>query len=487
MRASPATQPRILHLLYPVLLFLGAASAAALAGGAGTNPAGADRPKDPFKDSYRGYRPAYVAPLRENDHFRDWRVSRKKMRLSSEGAFFTLNQLPEDARANALVEAGVEKEQKGLYRQALQIYHRLITRYPGKLYRVSRYGVFVPVSQYAQRRLLNFPPQHLEHYRTLHDPAAKEAFESARRKHSLIGLSEIVDTMLATSYGGRALMELGNASLDTGHHLAALERFDTIRRFLPYPELRTPELNLKVRLCHRMLGQEPPTLRPPKRPGRLSTPQLEQLRKVLGAAEDERPATFIQRRSPPALSAQDYAPFVPSTDPLALDRPVWQKILPGARRDRIVFSHPVVTGNSVIYRHKNIVYCRSILNGALRWKNDLGGRAGWHDDWLRQYPYEDVLVQDGLVFTAMYKGGPSLVALDEVTGQLRWAYGPMVASTADEARMRFLVAPAGGPRTVFAPYILDNIQGETHTDTEYGLIAFDSASGRIRWRRELCR
>ena len=31
--------------------------------------------------------------------------------------------------------------------------------------------------------------------------------------------------MLATSYGGRALLELGNAALDTGYYLAALEYY----------------------------------------------------------------------------------------------------------------------------------------------------------------------------------------------------------------------------------------------------------------------
>ncbi|MFO7900691.1 MAG: PQQ-binding-like beta-propeller repeat protein, partial [Planctomycetota bacterium] len=87
----------------------------------------------------------------------------------------------------------------------------------------------------------------------------------------------------------------------------------------------------------------------------------------------------------------------------------------------------------------------------------------------------------------MYKGGPSLVALDQITGQLKWAYGPMVASTVEEARMRFEAVPAGGPRTIYAGYILDNIEGDAHIDTEYGVIAFESATGRVRWRKELCR
>ena len=53
--------------------------------------------------------------------------------------------------------------------------------------------------------------------------------------------------------------------------------------------------------------------------------------------------------------------------------------------------------------------------------------------------------------------------------------------------MRFETAPAGGPRDVYAGYVLDNIEGETHTDTEYGVMAFESATGRVLWRTPLCR
>src|SRR6185437_7484047 len=109
------------------------------------------------------------------------------------------------------------------------------------------------------------------------------------------------------------------------------------------------------------------------------------------------------------------------------------------------------------------------------------------DLFSRQYPQEDVLVQDGFVFAPMTKMGPTLVALDEVTGQLKWAYGPMVAATKEESQMRFESAPAGGPRTVYAGYVLDDIDGETHVDTEYGVIAFQSTTGRMLWRRPVCR
>ena len=474
------------------VLFLAACVLACVIASAGQP---APRPeKDPYKDTYATYRPDFLRLIRDGSAyaglFQGWPQPEKTMRLSSERSFYTLNLIHQDARANALVVAALERERQGRYRDALKMYQIVIDRYPGALYRVSNHGVFVPVSQYCQRRILDFPPDALEHYRTLFDARAKEAFEQARRKHSLIGLSEIVDNMLATSYGGKAIIELGDASLDTGHYLAALERFTTIRDFFPSAELRTPELGLKVAYCHRMLGEEEAESRAPSLKSELSEEQLAKLRQVVKGARHQKAPFHSQLTSPPHASADDYTLYLPTTDPLALTEPVWKSPYPGPHRnlrDFFVFYQPVVTDNSIIYRRDNILYSRSVLNGELRWQNDIGGRSAWQNRDARQYPLEGVLVRDGLVFTVISKGGPSLVALDEVTGQLRWAYGPMVASTEEEARMRFEAAPAGGPRAVYAGYVLDNIEGDTHTDTEYGLIAFDSTTGRIRWRKPLCR
>ena len=462
------------------------------AAGAGTAPA-TDPParKDPYKDLYAGYAPDFVQKIIERDRhagdFSGWKMPEKKMKLSSEPAFFSLNLIAEDARACALVEAARKREEQGRYRDALKMYQIVIEKYPYQLFRVSDYGVFVPISQYCQRRILMFPPAALEHYRTLYDARASEAFEQARRKNSLIGLSEIVDRMLATSYGGRAILELGNASLDNGHYLAALEYYTTLRSFFPPPELRTPEFDLKLAYCRKMLGARPDTPAARRVGSELTAPQLAQLTSLAAAAAPYVARSHSQPASPPHVTADDYTLLPPTQDPLSLKTPVWKRALPGSRSDFFAYTQPVVTGNSVIYRHKNVVYSRSILHGELRWVNDLGGRAVWQTWVGRKFPAEDLLVQDGLVFTTLHKGGPSLVALDEVTGQLRWAYGPMAAATVEEARMRFEAAPAGGPRTIFAGYVLDNIEGETHTDTEYGVIAFESTTGRVHWRKPLCR
>ena len=396
------------------------------------------------------------------------------------------------------MQAGLKKEREGQFREALKVYQQIIEKYPKTLYRVSDNGIFVPVAQYCQRRILLFPQSDLQHYRQLYDARAREAFEQAKRQYSLLGLSDITETMLATSYGGKAVMELGNAALDTGHYLAALEYFTTVRDFFPDAELKTPELTLKIAYCHKSLGatvaqstgtpggQEASPTQPATKSG-LTTEQLASLEQAVAAVRHERPKFHSQQTSDPHQATDDYTLASPSKDPLGIETPVWEVSLPGTRDDFFVYTQPVVTANSVVYRHKNIVYCRSLLNGLPRWQNDLGGRATWQNWFERQFPQEDVLVQDGLVFTAINKAGPSLVALDEVTGQLKWAFGPMVAADEEQVRMRIESAPSGGPRTIYTGYVLDNIEGETHTDSEYGVVALDSTSGRVQWRTPICR
>ncbi len=447
--------------------------------------------RDPYRDHYQKYQPAFMSFTKDPA----WQRPKKEMELSTEKSFYTQNMIKEDQRAYALVTAGVQKEKDGQFREALKIYQQLFDRIlfknPDIQFRVSEYGIFVPVAQYVQRRILQFPDEDLKYYRTLYDAKAKEAFEQSRRKHSLVGLTEVANTMLATSYGGRALLELGKAALDSGYYLSALEFLKTVRDFIPDKELRTPELGMQIAYCQKMLGFKEGKAKTTRDAfsgnSALTKQQLGHLQQIVQKASYQRSGPFAQLASKPNLSADDYVAFRPTEDPQALKKPVWQHELPGTRNDYYVYTHPTVTGNSVIYRHKNIVYARSILNGELRWTNELGGRAVWQNWRDRIFPMESLIVTNGVVVTPLYKVGASLVALDEVTGQMRWAYGPMVASTPREARMRFEAAPAAGPRTIYAPYVLDNIEGDTHTDSEYGILALDSATGRVIWDRTLCR
>ncbi|MCX7806314.1 MAG: PQQ-binding-like beta-propeller repeat protein, partial [Planctomycetota bacterium] len=456
-------------------------------------PPAEDRQKDPFSDPY-AQPPDFIGPavgIMSGGYGQDRDALSKAMELSFEPAFYTLNDLcgysKPEPRSAALVTKALEKEKQGEYREALEIYQKVINEFPEDLHRVSKYGIFVPVSQYCQRRILRFPAKDLQFYREKHDARAKEAYEQAVAKHSLEGLAEIRDRMMATSYGGRAMVALGDAALDRGHYLEALEYYETVRDFFPDRELHTVELGLKIEYCRRMLRQGGGAGRKEGGGGVLSVDERGRLERLVAEARPEEAAYHSQLASAPNVSADDYTLMPPTDDPLGLKPPVWEDTLPNSQNDFYIYSHPVITKNSVIYRYKNVVYCRSLLTGELRWKNDMGGRVVWQNWMTRQFHQEDVLVQDGLVFTPIYKRGPTLVALDEVTGQIRWAVGPMAASTPEEAKMRFECAPAGGPGAVYAGYILDDIEGETHVDSEYGVIALESKTGRILWRRPICR
>ena len=210
---------------------------------------------DPFKDDYVNNVPEFAEKAKR------WPYSEKEMERSSEVKYYTLNEVEEVNRANALVKVAIESEASGDFRKAMTMYQDIITKFSiasdnnEVLYRVSPYGVFVPVAQYCQRRLLNFPKEHLDFFRTLRDPEAKELFDEAVKKYSLDLFSEIVDKYLATSYGGKSLQFLGDAALDRGNYLEALEHFKTIVEFIPDKNLQTPELRLKIQFCEKALGQ----------------------------------------------------------------------------------------------------------------------------------------------------------------------------------------------------------------------------------------
>ena len=151
----------------------------------------------------------------------------------------------------------------------------------------------------------------------------------------------------------------------------------------------------EISYCHKMLGDK---ARGKNRGGKnrvrkssLSAEQLGRFKKVLAGAKFEKPKFHTQRASGPNVSADDYTLFPATRDPLGLAKPTWEKPLGGAFHDHArgggnagwqdhhIFSQPVVTEDSIIYRHKNIIYARAILNGELRWQNDIGGRAVWQN------------------------------------------------------------------------------------------------------------
>ncbi len=437
---------------------------------------------DALRDRYKGYTPPFLSLTAEKQPLA---VSGAGMKLSREKSFFSQNLLYDSERATAFVQMALEREAKGKKREALKLYQTAIDRFPNEVFRVSEFGVFVPVSEYCQRRILGLGKETLEYFRTLYDSKARQAYETSMKQYSLVGYQEIVDTMLATSYGDDALLALGDAALGEGNFEQALEYYEKIRALFTGSNSDTPELRLKMKLCLKELNRKTTVPRSKaERKTALSPEHLAQFKKTVTEMKMGGAVQREQRVCAPHVSAEDYASFPPPVDRMALEEPVWEKRLSGAN---YLFSDPVVTQDSVLYRHKNVVYCRSILNGELRWTFDLGGQITWQNRAKGIYPLENLVVADGMVFTNVHKAGPSLVALDLITGQLKWAAGPMAPATELDTKIRFEAAPAVGPRSVFVGYVIDHIEGDTHSDTEYGVRAFEATTGRVLWDTSLCR
>jgi outer membrane protein assembly factor BamB/tetratricopeptide (TPR) repeat protein len=425
--------------------------------------------------TYKDYKPDFLgwAPI----------PSEAYRKTSSEKTFHSKSFNDETARVYALIDAGKENEGKGLYATALEIYQQVVERYPETLYRISPYGIYLPASRYCQLRILGFPKEQINHYRSKYDAAAREAFAMAEKKYSLEGLARIGDFMLCTTYGPQAMLTLGDAALDRGHYLTALEYYRTVRESFPAEDHASVTIPLKIAYCNSLLGQgDTNALARILKTTPLKTDVEKRLALIVSKAKPADNGTFAQHFSPHCLTLDDYARMPPTSDPLALKTPNWTApVLAGGMS---VDTQPVVTDRSVIYRDRNVIVCRSLLNGEVRWQNDSAGQVNWRP--FYRHRREDILVHEGQVFTPMHKFGPSLVALDETTGQIKWSYGPMSASTEEEANMNFRTAPAGGPAAVFAGYVLDNIKGGVHIDSEYGIMAFDSVTGSVKWRRPIC-
>src|SRR5581483_3723861 len=165
-----------------------------------------------------------------------------------------------------------------------------------------------------------------------------------------------------------------------------------------------------------------------------------------------------------------YDLFPDPAQPVGRTEFVWSESHPQPQREWYVRALPWIAGNSICYLHHNVLYCRSLLSGKLNWSFGPGGSLDWFDRVISNYangihscpvyhPESDLLIHDGLVFASIVKDGPSLVAVDQITGQLRWARGAIAATTDSERNTRYLTAPAPGPNVVYAPYVLEEITG----------------------------
>lgn len=417
-----------------------------------------------FAEVYSGYRPDFAA---EPSQLARWKAepdgAPEWLKFSTQPAYDNRAYLEQDWRVPPIVKKADELMARGEFREAMALYQHVIEKYPNDLWPVAEHGVFIPTTLYCQRQLLKLPKKELDYYRTVYDPYAKPLFEKAKQHFSPLDFAEVATRYAATTYGSLALFELGNAALDAGNLELARHYYDEIRNYHTHSPVSRDELALRLQ---KLEAQRPQT-----------------------------PHVFSQKASPDALSLSDYTLFEPLVPDLSTYDSTW-----AARRELgWRFRHPdnlipVVAGSNLLYKDKNIVYCRSLLTGELKWEYTEGGlvwdferTTGGPWSGRDEYPYQDLVVYDGMVYTFIVRGGPSLVALDLVTGERRWAAGPMTAASKAEMDDRYAARPAVGAGRVYATVVHDDIEGDSHLSSTVGVAAFDARSGKLLWRRTLCR
>ena len=365
-----------------------------------------------------------------------------------------------------------------------------------------------------QHRILGFPAKHLDYYRLQYEPQAREIFQRALQSYNVLELHHVADTYLATTSGTRALYELGRRALDGGHPEEAARYFRRILQWHRPADVDQSHVKFLLAYSSKLRGQEA---------------DFQAVRKDLLADVGQKPAVvqrrlavldqlkpplpgqdFVQRANPRYLSFGDYAPCAPLADTLYTQKHRWRAQLPLApgqtNDDRhsggelLPFHVPWVVGNSLYYKHYNRVYCRSLVNGQLRWSFELGpldrdvGRnirmeiPGHRlcSVWQRE---QSILVDEQMVYANIgaFDRLESLVALDRVTGQLQWSAGALQPQDDKDLAMRYDAAPALGRQAVYAPWSFQQGEGRNRLYTTVGVTAFDKTTGRVLWRRELAR
>lgn len=432
-------------------------------------PTGAAEPSAPsappkVDELYQNYNPNF-----SNAEYREG------MKYSLHPTFYNKSTVTQDKRVDALIREGIKCESTGDFREAIKHFQHVLEKFPDSQIQVSDYGVFVPAALYVQQRLLSFPAKELAYYRMLYDPEARTIYEQARALYSVEGLRYLADNWRATSYGAKALFDLGSRALDRGHPREAREFYECIRDWFPAADFDASVVKSRLDAVSQRLEHDSSSRSP-------------------GEGD--------------AISFGDYGLFAPLQSPLSVDEYQWKINLPRSLYDEtfedkqsggelIPFHHPWVVGNSVYVKHYNRIFCLSLITGAVRWQFDLGpiNREpripywNWH---ARQstlwHGNEDVLVDEGSIYANVRTRGnaASLVVLDSVTGNLRWAAGPVKPRNEQDLTTCYDAPPVAGRLAVYAPWICNEDREGGNLATRAGLAAFDKETGNLLWRRELC-
>ncbi len=428
---------------------------------------------------------------------------KKALKFSRQKNYMNIGDVKMDAQVWPIIQKANEMmDKKKEHRKATELYRRIMKNYPDELCRIADEGVFVPATLYVQRRVLSYPQKELNYYRILFDPAAKEIYDRAVRRYSLPDYKDLVRFHLATSYGDDALFALGNAALDNGRYNEArryYERIVTYHGLLDDDKdkvkLDRDQVWARLAICYKHMGRTAHFNAVMKKIKNKSEPTVAKLITQLAKFKYDEFAVRQRenRRSSRYNALDDRRLFKNMPYVFPANRGEWRVPLGNRTWWYEPEALPWVTETDIIYKDLNVLYSRSLLTGEMNW---VFGPGGSSRDWdfypgyriyTNYYPEQPILVHDGAVFAHMFVYGPSLISVDQFTGRMLWAKGPMAATTEEEWQDRFQASPAAGRGTIIAPIVHDDIRGRSHISSTSELAAYESRTGKLIWRTKLSR
>ncbi|MFC1672034.1 PQQ-binding-like beta-propeller repeat protein [Planctomycetota bacterium] len=419
------------------------------------------------------------------------------LKFSRQKNFINIGDVRIDAQVWPIINKANEvAEEKEEPRAATELYRRILKNYPDDFVQIAFEGIFVPASLYVQRRILRYPKKELTYYRILFDPAAKEIYERAVKRYSIFDYKELVKMHLATSYGDDALFALGNDAVDKGKYDEGRICYERILLYHGLKDGDRDKINLnrdqvwvRLAICYRHLGREDDYRDAVEK---IENKKEKTVARLLQQLEVLKYDEFWVRQREGRRSARydamdDRKLSEPMPYELSANRGEWEATLYGRPRSAEPDVMPWATETDLIYKDMNVLYSRSLLTGEMNWVFGPGG-SSW--DWDRHpgyYSSQAMLVHDGVALAHMFVYGPSLVGVDQYTGRMLWAKGPMAARTEEEWLDRYQAAPAATRGAIVVPVVHDDIRGRSHISSTAELASYETRSGKLLWRTVLSR
>ena len=142
----------------------------------------------------------------------------------------------------------------GQYGQAIQILQAMLERPEQTFVPGGEPNQYLSLALRARAVLGQLPPEALTMYRNLYDGAAKALFEHAAAEGDKAALSQIARRFGCTSYGAKALDELGRWSFDEGQFAQAARYWTESLALSSGDEANRARLLVQVAAASRLAG-----------------------------------------------------------------------------------------------------------------------------------------------------------------------------------------------------------------------------------------